>query len=224
MHSLLDTTYARRECDVLHLLPAYALLLLLCTARLPRCRWHDMALGIMTSSLFVTTAQTTAVIAAKNLFIALILPSKAQTNLLYGCRYSEAGLKGLINLKNKDRAVALVLKQLAEAGLIDVHIVFIHKHEMGTGEGYDGNWSMGDVCDTDYKAQNWMRLNGTKAGLKAVDIGADDILQVEAVTHGSSCQVSHLCEQCLLQLALTHVWTPLHTKLEHETMSPSCTY
>ena len=75
-----------------------------------------------------------------------------------------------------------MLQRLADAGCIDVHLVFVHKHEMGCAEGYDGDWSMAEVCDTDYKAQNWMRLDGTKAGFKAVAIKADDIMQVGAAS------------------------------------------
>ena len=78
--------------------------------------------------------------------------------------------------------MALVLQRLADAGHIDVHLVFVHKHEMGSAEGYDGDWSMAEVCDTDYKAQNWMRLDGTKAGFKAIAIQADAIMQVEVAT------------------------------------------
>ena len=95
------------------------------------------------------------------------------------CRYSEAGLRNLTNLKNKDRAVAAILQHLARSGCLDVHIVFILKHEMGSAEGYAGDWCMDEVHDTDYKAKGWVSLDGSSPDFtEEVVIEAGEILQV----------------------------------------------
>lgn len=97
----------------------------------------------------------------------------------YVDRYSEAGLQSLSNLKNKDRAVAAVLQQLASSGCLDVYIVFVSKHEMGTAEGYDNDWCMDEVYDTDYKAKGWLRLDANSPAFKEeVVIEARELLQV----------------------------------------------
>ena len=50
---------------------------------------------------------------------------------------------------------------------------------MGSAEGCPGEWSMDFVCDTDYKAKGWLRLDGNSPSFKEeVAIEAAEILQV----------------------------------------------
>ena len=60
-----------------------------------------------------------------------------------------------------------------------MHIVFVSKHEMGTAECYVNDWCMDEVCDTDYKAKGWLRLDAHSPAFKEeVVIEAKEILQV----------------------------------------------
>lgn len=84
------------------------------------------------------------------------------------------------SLKNHDRAVACILQQLVNTGCLDVHLVFVSKHESGCagGGGYLGDWYMEEVYETDYQAKDWMRLDGSKPAYAAVSVDAEEILQV----------------------------------------------
>lgn len=75
--------------------------------------------------------------------------------------------------------MAAVLQHLASSGCLDVHIVFVSKHEMGSAEGYDDDWCMDEVYETDYTAKGWLRLDGNIPAFKEeVAIEPREILQV----------------------------------------------
>ncbi len=65
-------------------------------------------------------------------------------------------------------------------GSLDVHLVFVSKHEVGSAEGHPGDWYMADVDEVDYRARHWLRLDGTRPGFEDVTIEAEEILQVKA--------------------------------------------
>lgn len=79
--------------------------------------------------------------------------------------YSEAGLTKLSDLKNKDRAVADLLKALTERpdSGIDVHFALLSKEEAGTAHGnkYCG-YEMTDVGNEESCIKNFMSLDGSK--------------------------------------------------------------
>ena len=80
---------------------------------------------------------------------------------LLPCRYTEAGLKGLVTLKNRDRVVGAILQSLAADGRLEVHLCFIKRHEQGRAEGCPGDWSLYEVHEAENKAYGLITLDGS---------------------------------------------------------------
>ena len=94
------------------------------------------------------------------------------------CRYSKAGLQGITSLKNKDRAVASILHSLAADNLLEVHIAFVHKDEAGSAVDCSGFWEMMEVLEEHHRLCDWIKIDGSPAGIEDVDFSPKEILQV----------------------------------------------
>ena len=108
--------------------------------------------------------------------------------------YTEAGLS-FSGLKNRDRAVADAVRQVAQEAELKVYLAIVTKNESGSAEGgrsyykrrrwgYDyesedpDDWSMCEVCDSDVTLGNWVGLNDEhkEFGEMNVDV-EDEVLQ-----------------------------------------------
>ncbi len=87
-------------------------------------------------------------------------------------------MKGLTSLKTKDRQVANVLQAVANTGCLDVHLAIISKEEQCGAEVYKRKWEVTEVFQTEWKARNWLTLDGGKPGFHETDINTDQIMQV----------------------------------------------
>lgn len=95
-------------------------------------------------------------------------------------RYTQAGLKGINSLKNRDRAVAAILHSLAAAGYIHVYLGFIKRHESGPAEGCPGEEVLYEVDEAENEAHGLLNLNGSRAvGLGTLRFELDAILNPE---------------------------------------------
>ncbi len=107
--------------------------------------------------------------------------------------YTQAGLS-FHGLKNKDRAVAQVLRLVGQEAELEVHLAIITKNESGSAESnsYDygrykrhrwseseedpGNWSMGEIYDTSVTLGNWVGLDDTHKDIGEMSVDEDDEL------------------------------------------------
>lgn len=99
---------------------------------------------------------------------------------LLSCRYTEAGLKGLVTLKNRDRVVGAILQSLAADGQLEVHLCFVKRHEQGPAEGCPGDWSLYEVHEAENKAYGLITLDGSEAGCRSMSFGLHEILNPQA--------------------------------------------
>ena len=97
------------------------------------------------------------------------------------CRYSQAGLKGLHTLKNRDRAVGTILQTLVQAGSLDAYLVKVSKHVNGPASGSERyGWELVDAEET-HEATEWQSLDGVPVGMPHLGFAVEDIVQVSGV-------------------------------------------
>ena len=104
--------------------------------------------------------------------------------------YTEAGLS-FSGLKNRDRAVADALRQVAQEADLKVYLAIVTKNESGSAEGgcgyykkgrwgYDSesedpdDWSMCDVIDSSVTLGNWVGLNDEHKEFGNMDADVED--------------------------------------------------
>lgn len=88
-------------------------------------------------------------------------------------------MKGLTTLKNRDRAVACILQELAERRELDVYLATVCKHDHGWGESSCRNkHKMHKVHDTTYAVENWLCLDGSRPPFEILDVDEANFLQV----------------------------------------------
>lgn len=115
----------------------------------------------------------------------------------WGCRYTEAGLKGLSSLKAKDRQVGNVLQAVAASGCLDVYLAFISKEEQCSAEIVKRKWEVTEVFETSWAARDWLSLDGTKPTFYETDIDTNHIMQVPAMACYCILSVQLFCASLL---------------------------
>ena len=103
--------------------------------------------------------------------------------------YTRAGLS-FYGLKNKDRAVAQVLRLVSREVELDVHLAIITKNESGSAEsrgygygyhkrycGYrDADWSMVEIDSTTVTLDSWVGLDDARKDISEMNVDEDEEL------------------------------------------------
>ena len=76
--------------------------------------------------------------------------------------------------------MASILHSLAADNVLEVHLALVSKNEAGSADGYDGSWDMMEVLDEHYSISDWIKMDGSPAGFRMLDVGFSpkEILQV----------------------------------------------
>ena len=106
--------------------------------------------------------------------------------------YTQAGLS-FRGLKNRDRAVAQVLRLVSREVALDVYLAIITKSESGSAEGNDygygyykrrrwcgsedpADWSMGEIYDTSVTLDNWVDSDDARKDIGEMSVDEDEEL------------------------------------------------
>ncbi|KAK9813504.1 hypothetical protein WJX73_003015 [Symbiochloris irregularis] len=105
-------------------------------------------------------------------------------------QYSEDGLQGLATLKNRDRAVAALLHDVAQSGILEVFIVTLKHYISGQDVGGQRRrwevvpWEDCEIYTDRRTVEDWQTLEGQKIKHCPLEISADDIMQGADVFDG----------------------------------------
>ena len=91
------------------------------------------------------------------------------------CRYSKDGLQGLVSLRNKDRAIASVMQQLADKHCLEVHLILLQKDKSGVTDGYK---DFDEVYANYWTALHCVMLDGQPGRLVDMNVWPKEIIQV----------------------------------------------
>ena len=112
--------------------------------------------------------------------------------------YTQAGLS-FGGLKNKDRAVAQVLRLVSQQVELDVHLAIVTKNESGSAESNDygysyckrhrwsdseedpADWSMGEIYDTSVTLDNWVGLDDAHKDIDEMSVKDGELIGGKAL-------------------------------------------